>query len=69
MVNYGNAKGEEIGPKIISTWRARTMARLAELNKIEWMIEKKTSKAQYKIKEEKSLKLSKKKVAPTAKSK
>ena len=64
-----NDKGEKIGPKIIGTWRARTMARLAEMNQIEWIIEKKTSKPQYKIKEEKSLKISKKKVAPTTKSK
>jgi hypothetical protein len=55
--------------KMVGTWRARTMAKLSEMNKIEWSIEKKTSKPQYKIKEEPTLKISKKKVAPTSKSK
>ena len=43
-----------VDDKIVGTWRARTMARLAEMNQIEWIIEKKTSKPQYKIKEEKN---------------
>ena len=55
--------------KIVGTWRARTMAKLSEMDKIEWAIEKKTSKPQYKIKKEPALKLSKKKVAATSKSK
>ena len=55
--------------KIVGTWRARTMAKLSEMGKIEWSIEKKTSKPQYKIKEEPTLKLRKKKVVQTSKSK
>ena len=55
--------------KIVGTWRARTMAKLSEMGKIEWSIEKKTSKPQYKIKKEPTLKLRKKKVVQTSKSK
>ena len=47
--------------KIVGTWRARTMAKLSEMGKIEWSIEKKTSKPQYKIKKEPTLKLKKRK--------
>lgn len=54
--------------KVIGKWRARTMAKLSEMNQIEWTIEKKTSKPQYRIKEGALLKLNKK-VAPINKSK
>ena len=66
LAKFQSDEGKIIG---IGTWRARTMARLAEMNQIEWSIEKKTSKPLYKIKEEPTLKLRKKKVVQTSKSK
>jgi len=66
LAKFQSDEGKIIG---IGTWRARTMARLAEMNHIEWSIEKKTSKPLYKIKEEPTLKLRKKKVVQTSKSK
>ena len=37
-------------PKIISSWRARTMGRLTEMNIIKWDFEKKTGAAKYTLK-------------------
>jgi len=37
-------------PKIISSWRARTMGRLTEMNIIKWNFEKKTGAAKYTLK-------------------
>ena len=38
------------GTKLAQAWRARTMARLAELNQIEWNMEPKTSRPIYSLK-------------------
>ena len=47
--------GEPKGQKLAKAWRARTMARLVELNEIEWTFEDKTGKPLYSLKKEADL--------------
>ena len=47
--------GKPKGMELAKAWRARTMARLVELNQIEWNMEPKTGKPLYSMKKEADL--------------